>query len=873
MRINFKFLAVVVVVLALVGGSLFGLNRFQASRSADILLTQAREANESEDFAEAIRLYKQFLGFRPREAAVHEELGMLMADVGQFQPAYFHLETALRANPQNLEAQEKLVEVSIALGRNTDAKTRLNEQLLSQDDKNPKYQWLLGLCESSLGNSAEAKEYFTLAVEGAPGEPAYVGALANLLPTQEAKEKMDAMVEAGKDNPLCYFVRSNWLLQNPAANVETEESPQDLAWQDALQAHRLDGEDVRFVLLVSQAAIARQQVAEARDIVAKAIEAKPNLAELYSSAAQIELADGDVDSAMKCYERGLTALPKQTELIWGLAQLELDAGNIEAAKGRAQELRKLKYPDSALSFLDARILVAESKWRQAADLLEKSRALMDQNKDLLKQADFLLAGCYQQLGKADQEALVLRRALAIDPQWLPARQALANSLTRSGRIGEAISQLRQVVGSGNASPTAQLSLARLMFLDGRGADKADWTQLRKLLTHLEQFPELANDVAVIRAELLVNENKPAEAVQLLRDALKTSDNKQGLWQALVGLQVRNEQWDEAEATLEAAAAALSDDVPLRLEQARFLIRRDGPEVDIDRLKQLATPNTDWTEEQKSQLAYGFAGFFLSLEEYELCEEYAKIAAVAEQGQASLPIHLLLFDLALRSQDAKAMSDSLEKVKEIEGTGPLWRVGEAVRLMITAQDENNDEEKGRLYAQASQQLAEAAVERPDWPRIPRLQGDIFDQQGKTEQAVDSYLKAIELGEQNIDVVSRAISLLSAKGRYLDADKVIRKMQEQSNPFSSELNRVASQVSVQLQDYERALSFSEGWAAKSDQQEDHVFLAQVYRSTGKIAEAEQELRVALDLDPTSPAAWVTLVQLYYDANDFRCGEQDD
>jgi tetratricopeptide (TPR) repeat protein len=186
MRINFKFLAVVVVVLALVGGSLFGLNRFQASRSADILLTQAREANESEDFAEAIRLYKQFLGFRPREAAVNEELGMLMADVGQFQPAYFQLETALRANPQNLEAQEKLVEVSIALGRYADAKTRLNEQLLSQDDKNPKYQWLLGLCESSLGNSVEAKQHLALAVEEAPGEPAYVGALANLLPTQEA---------------------------------------------------------------------------------------------------------------------------------------------------------------------------------------------------------------------------------------------------------------------------------------------------------------------------------------------------------------------------------------------------------------------------------------------------------------------------------------------------------------------------------------------------------------------------------------------------------------------------------------------------------------------------------------------------------------
>src|SRR5690606_1322395 len=113
------------------------------------------------------------------------------------------------------------------------------------------------------------------------------------------------------------------------------------------------------------------------------------------------------------------------------------------------------------------------------------------------------------------------------------------------------------------------------------------------------------------------------------------------------------------------------------------------------------------------------------------------------------------------------------------------------------------------------------------------------------------------------------LLFAQGRFVEADEVVRKLQEQRTPFTSELTRVASQVSLQLENFDRALSLAEEWAEKSNSQDDHIWLAQMYGITGQTELAEQEFRKAIAMAPEKPAAWVALVQMYGRAGDKEAG----
>jgi len=884
-RVQYRFLFKMLAIVTVVSLLLAGVHRLQVYRNSSQVLAQARKAAEADNPADAIRFYTHYLGLRADSAEAQVELADILAKQGNLNGAFLYYEGALRIDPKLYEARKSLVKIAMDLGRHTDAKETLSSLLIPTEPSNAEYQWLLGICENRLGEFANAEKYLALAVELDIQKPIYAEFHAELLRDRlngavKGQQVLNELVKNAPQNSDAFLARGRYLLAQGRSLATGERGARDAilesAWQDAQAANRLSPSKLRNVMFLVDVAVAQNRVAEVREIVRSTIQAHPEVPELYGSAAQIELTAKQPEAAIQILKDGLKAIPGSPDLLFNLAQLQLDSGNLPAAEELIAELKSRKFDEAPIRYLEARVLASKAQWRQAATLLEQSRAMFDRSKELLKQADFLISLCYRNLGNPDQEMEALRRAIGADPLWAAARESLADAFLRSGRIQESITEYTQIVNQPNAPVTAALSLARLLFVDGlgRNATGEAWNPLRNLLTRLEEFPEAANDLAIMQAELLVVENKGDEAEAILKSRMEMDPTVPGLHQALLSLQIRNKAWDEVERSLDAAEKILTDSVTVRLERARYQIRRFGKQVDVKDLEQLAVPIEDWNSKQKLQLAAGFAGYFLSLEDFERGKRFATIVADSDIGQSSLSIHLLLFELAFRSNDVTAMNQSLAQVKKIEGTGPLWRVGEAIRLSVEAKNLTDSSQGSQaaqidaLYAKAMEQLAEAAVERPSWPRIPRLKGELNDRQQKPDLAIQSYLEAIRLGEQSPQLVSRAIYLLFEKGRFVEADEVVRKLQEQKTPFSSELTRVASQVSLELENFDRALSLANDWANQSDQQEDHVWLAQVHSSSGNFAKAEEEFRIAIDKDRTAPGPWVALVQMFG-----RLGKRDE
>ncbi len=224
------------------------------------------------------------------------------------------------------------------------------------------------------------------------------------------------------------------------------------------------------------------------------------------------------------------------------------------------ELRGKKFDEAAIRYLEARLLIADGKWREAVQFIENSRSIFDRNGDLLKQVDFLLAYCYQNLGNQDQQLLTLRRTIGQDPLWFPAREALADALMRSGRTQEAIAEYWQIVRQPQAPVSAMVTLAQLLFVNnlGQGYAVADWSTFRQVVDLLRTKPSAKTQVNLLDAEMLVLEDKQEEAIQLINKSLEDSPKEQKLWLALVSLQVRKRDFAAAEESLNRARAALQD---------------------------------------------------------------------------------------------------------------------------------------------------------------------------------------------------------------------------------------------------------------------------------------------------------------------------
>ncbi len=143
MRINFRFLTYLVILLVVVTATLFGINQYQLSRSSARLFDEAQKAKAESRYRDAEALYVRYLAFDNSSVDALVELGRIRLAYGDASAAYFNFEKALRLAGDRSDVRESLAELSLTLERYADAKSHA-DVLAQSSPNNAKYQWLLG---------------------------------------------------------------------------------------------------------------------------------------------------------------------------------------------------------------------------------------------------------------------------------------------------------------------------------------------------------------------------------------------------------------------------------------------------------------------------------------------------------------------------------------------------------------------------------------------------------------------------------------------------------------------------------------------------------------------------------------------------------
>ena len=324
---------------------------------------------------------------------------------------------------------------------------------------------------------------------------------------------------------------------------------------------------------------------------------------------------------------------------------------------------------------------------------------------------------------------------------------------------------------------------------------------------------------------------------------------------------------------------LGDNPATRAMRAGYSVNRRGKEA-AKELRELAENTDGFSEKQLPGLWLTLAQLSYRVRDNKQAEKLCRRIMKVEPD--SLRTQNLLFQIAIQKRDVVAMETILDEIKRIQKTpDAFWHYGEAIRLLGLA----NNGASEKLLERARQAVEKAIALRPNWGQARLLAGIVHERQYDEQQALQYYTEAIQRGVNAPNAIRHAAQLLSKTGRFREADRMFRRLGETKDALPDDAEREMRLVKARLGEYEEAVKLAREVAAESDKFRDHVWLGQLLGVVGRqaqqreeaelakksLAEAEQALQHAVEIQPDAPEAWVALIQFHGQADQLAKAEK--
>jgi cellulose synthase operon protein C len=895
-RVNYSLLIGLIVGTLVCSGGVYGLWRFQIERKSSFLANEARRAKESGDIRKAVEFYNHYLSIQKDDVPTkiefaNAELDLTEADdvtMAEASDAVRVLETMLR-NPEfvadagSKEVRKRLIKL---YGRNSQSAATALEHLkllLEADPDDAELQAQRAMYLARTGNYEEAVKYSNQLIGYDPKTDKFDGkkathdaevyaTLASIVRTKNdnpelAERIADQMVEANPKSAKAYIQRGQLRLQWNNA---------DGAKADAAQALQLEPDNLDALLFAVDGAAKDEKYDKAQEYVDKAKKLYPDEARVYQVAAVLEMQQqakapaeekqAHYDKALAQLDEGIKKLPqgKAIQLLLVKAEIQLPAQDVKGARQTIRELQANKnLRPEFIEYLEARILLAEGKWFQASEALNKIRPIMaDFGKEKAMEVDYSLALCYERLGRLDMAKAQYEAVLTQDPTNAPALAGVqrtdigGNSKTSTG---------------GGADPLT----AKVNKMLEMPKDKQDWAQLdeevRKMAEERKLDPTM---VKLVQAQVVMMREDYDAAAKLLKEAKELSPKNLQVQLMIIGLARTNPKVGPAKAmeVLNRTIEQFGDLPSLRLTKADILIQLNKSPEDRESLKRelasLATGVDKWTTQQKAELWTGLFSRYLSLNMIEEARQYLTLAADNQPNE--LPLRLMLFSLALDANDDAGMKDAQDKILQIVGdqNDSAWLYTEARRRLQQVQ-------RSRMGIETLPQIRaianQANQQRPDWSELQALRAEIELAANNAPLALEYYDRAEQLGRPAPKIVGQHIRVLAAVGRWTDAGKLLDRIPEQARQYL--LGALYPELLFRTQKTDLAIKQAKQATEDNpkDAQSFYWYAQLLARSTQATEMTEQKrkevmsqatkaMQQAAEIQPEFADAWFALINYY-------------
>jgi tetratricopeptide (TPR) repeat protein len=543
-----------------------------------------------------------------------------------------------------------------------------------------------------------------------------------------------------------------------------------------------------------------------------------------------ELRHGGLSAPAARAKVALAELGERPELTyWRFAQGARAAveGNLALARTHVESALSREPRDAGLRALQAEILLLE---RRSGDALQEWHSA-------------------EKLEGSARTAYGLARTQFALGRFNEAQASAELAQTRNpSHVGAMLLRARMALEARHDSIEAERLVDEALKLES-AASTADFVQAKTL----------NGDIHLLHSRISLAETSYQEAIQ---KSPKSGAALRGLGETLF----RAGRYSESLARFEAAIQAEPDNVDAAVGAAKAelsleRIREAG--ALLGRLRQAnpknyavnywyARANEAGGNRDEAEKAYGtaievggtepsvvdaYVGLALVKSQQGRPEEAQSVLARAQEKLPRVPrIYEAMGQLALSEGRYSAATEQFKRALELDpnDVGFKFRLGVAHR-------------KNREFEAAAKSFDEVAAVDRDYPGLALERGQLYESSGQTEEALRAFESALAKAPNDADLMLRVGCGKVSAGRPEQAEELLKKVLEQ-RPNSAETHHClgraqlleGSNLAVALRTLERAVELDPHRA------EYHLYVGWAANEIGRVSQAEQSLRKALELD---------------------------
>jgi putative PEP-CTERM system TPR-repeat lipoprotein len=881
---------------------------------------KADEYFDSQTYDLAEIEYINALRINSEDSHALARLGIIYLNEGRPRQAYTLLSSAIKAKPDNMEAQKYLAQVEIEAGKFAEARAALN-LFLDHEPTDPDAPLLL--VDSSRSRTA----------------------------VEEARKRLLALPDpAPRGAPVLVAL----------GTIDLHEHKFDEAASEFSQALAIDPKSADAKAASGYLAWAKNDRASADASFAAAAALSAPYSRRQLQYAEFEVRIGKIDAAKKQLEATTLKAPRYLSAWVMLSQIAGQQKNYDEGLEDVAKVLAIDAENPGALLQKSRLQLAKGDTKDAVSGLEVA------SKDYPKsvQVDFELAKAYLATGDISKAELSLKRVLGAMPKLLEAEMMLADVEVKKGDGPTAIAILKKILHDHPDAGAAQLLLGQAyrsvgdlndaiatfeklaaaypkdirapiqlgeVYLDQRDTEKAreEFEKARTInpdydpaLEHLidldlmtKNFEEahrrvngqIASHPADANAELILariylSQRDAAGAETALKRAIELQPVGTRAYALLAGLYLSTNRQNEALADVKADIVAHPKDMQAMMLQGAIQERLK------DYAGELATYEKILSIDPNSVAALNNVAFLYG-EHLGNLDKALDAAEQAEKLQPDEP-HIgdtlgwilyrrhqyaralaLLTDSANRQPSDPEVQFHLGMVEYMLGQEEPARETLKHAVDMAPQFPDRDEAVRRLAIlnPGPGKAGEAALEKEasgqkDDPVVLNRLAALYEAEGSTDKAISTDEDALKASPDDASVLARLARLYLEKkdtAKAIEIGKAARKLA----PDDAQLAHTLGNAAYQSGDYPWSLSLLQEAAQKlPDDPEVHFDLGSSYYSEGNVADAEAQMKSALQssgftrpaeakqfvqmLDltsqPTRSAADRTAIQQYLDAH---------
>ncbi|MFH1371559.1 MAG: tetratricopeptide repeat protein [Planctomycetota bacterium] len=910
---NWKLVIVLLMALAVLGGTAFVLRQWQRSRRAELGLVRGTKAYDEQNWEQAAQQFGRYLNVMQDNVPVlhkYAEAQMNIRPLKQnnIQQAIAAYRNILRLDQNNFEATKRLSEIYLRMGMPGEAELIAARTL--QTDKSPEMREIFAIALAGQRKFTEAEKELKSIIKINPERVStyeVLGRLAEQRPDdfpETADFWFDRMVNINQSSAEAHIARGAYLLRH---------SNKDKALADLEQAEQMDLSDTAVRLRLAEELVN----AGALDRAGKQLEivhaSEPGNRYLWRQWAKLALKSNSNDTMFKVADNGLKELSAQSwDFMPDAVELFIRCGQLERAEECLDALRQKDIAPATTAFLEGLLAEKQGDVRKAAECWH--RAVQMGNKSA--RVRLALANSLWRLG--DRQACInqLRTLVSEQPGLFSGRMALVQMLTQTGQWAEAAEQTRAAkqIDPKNIEVNLLDVGVRLQLLADSGTDEnsvlyrdikatlddldnttggnleVDFLRVHlailqknlpdaeKLIADLKKIHPSEIKVLLAQADLLVAQNRTDDAVAVLREALGSFPQSTAVLKYLVTLLAEKDQRQDCVALLENALKStetpfVKRELGLMLSDLYNRWNEDGKRYSI--LKSLAEQMPDdviiWRELLTCKEVLGNVGFAQQIVDkikniegddgWQWRYEQAKIWFAEEDFKARYPqiVSLLQGNLLANPDDQASrmlLASTYEKgdnqrLAISTYTEALNRSPSDVRIMVPTVAALY---RGGEYDRAEEILKRAAKEKLYHPELERLEVRGALRRGDLSSANDTLENMLRRDPNSRSLLLSLALLKIRQDKLIEAEKMVEQLRAEE-PNSLPIAAVQVDLGIRKGDSEGVLRLCDEMVEKLNTASAFLLRGRTYVVLGRVALAKDDFERAVSLEPNNPDTWIT------------------